>query len=157
MNCSYPTKSVLVIEDNSNDVFLLRHALEKIDPTLDVLTLSSGELALNYLLGQGEYRHQNRHPLPCLIFLDLHIPRTSGFEILQRIKKEPGLKRTPVVITSGSRQPEDVDRAYDLGANLYLTKKDDFAAMSESVKSIVTLFLSDSAARRLPSSAALTT
>jgi len=150
-------KSVLVIENDSNDIYLLRHLLEKIDPSLEVLSFCSGELALDFLLGRGEYRDRVKHPLPCLIFLDLNMPRTSGFEILRRIKKEPGLKLIPVVISSGSSQTQDIDHAYDLGANLYLVKKVNSQEMFESVKSIIHLFLSNAGAQNRPTPLELAT
>ena|SRR5437016_589668 len=115
-------KAILLIEDNGDDAKLTSLALQKIQPGLAVEIVQNGQLAINYL--KRELSHANRilHPLPDLILLDLYMPGTSGFQVLQWVRSEPAMSKTAVVVISGSERAEDAKKAYQGGADAYLIK-----------------------------------
>jgi CheY-like chemotaxis protein len=116
-------KLILLAEDDPNDVLLFERALAKTalsQTTLQVV--NDGEAALAYLSGQEPYLARERYPLPALILLDLKMPRKSGLEVLAWLREQPGLKYVPSVVLTSSKQTNDVERAYQLGANSYLVK-----------------------------------
>jgi CheY-like chemotaxis protein len=120
---------ILLAEDDPNDVLLIQRAFQKAG-LKDVLKVArDGEQALDYLTGRGAYADRERFPLPFLLLLDLKMPGTDGFEVLQAVRAEPGLKRLLVVVLTSSNLQADVDRAYELGANSYLVKPVEFDEM----------------------------
>jgi len=124
---------LLVVEDDPNDVLLLSRALRKAALSNPVQFVNDGEAAIAYLAGQGEYKDRERYPLPALVLLDLKVPRKSGLEVLAWLRLQPGLKRLPVIVLTSSKEPSDVSRAYEMGANAYLVKP----AVSEALVDIV--------------------
>ena len=119
-------KAILLIEDNGDDAKLTTVALQKIQPGLAVEIVQNGQLALDYL--KRELNHADRvlHPLPDLILLDVYMPGTSGFQVLQWVRSEPAMSRTAVVVISGSEREEDAKKAYQGGADAYLIKPANF-------------------------------
>jgi CheY-like chemotaxis protein len=79
-------------------------------------------MAIDYLSGAGPFADRQKHPLPCLVLLDLKFPKLNGLEVLAWIRQQSSLKKLVVVMFSSSSQPADVDRAYELGANSYIQK-----------------------------------
>jgi CheY-like chemotaxis protein len=125
---------ILLVEDNEDDVLLMRHAFKAIAPELRLVVLKDGQRAWDYLQGIGTYADRERHPLPRLILLDLRLPRLHGFEVLKRLRQDPGLSSVIVVIFSSSTQNSDVDFAYHLGANSYVTKPGTSAERQDVVR-----------------------
>lgn len=129
--------SVLLVEDDLNDIFLVKRAfkLARVKNPLQVVT--DGQEAVSYLKGEGKYADRGQFPLPKLIVMDIKMPRRSGFEVLEWIKGRPGpLKRIPVVIVSSSEDPADINRAYELGANAYMVKPVDYRAVEHLFQAI---------------------
>lgn len=126
--------TILIVEDDANDVILLRRAFRKANLGNPLQMASDGEEAIRYLAGEGPYADREKFPLPGLLLLDLKLPRKSGFEVLEWLKDRQGIRRLPVVVLTSSRESADVRRAYDLGANSYLVKPVDFHALAEMVK-----------------------
>ena len=116
------TKTILLVEDDENDVVLIEHAFKKAGLKESLKVVRSGEQALEYLSGEGSYVDRERFPLPFLLLLDLKMPGTNGFEVLQWVRTASDLKRLLVVVLTSSNLQADVDRAYELGANSYLVK-----------------------------------
>jgi CheY-like chemotaxis protein len=122
--------TVMLVEDDLNDIFIVKRAfkLAHIQSPLQVVT--DGEDAIDYLRGEGKYSDRGTYPLPHLVVMDLKMPRKTGFEVLEWIKRDGRpLRRVPVVIVSSSDNPADVNRAYELGANAYMVKPVDFRAV----------------------------
>jgi CheY-like chemotaxis protein len=129
--------SVLLVEDDLNDIFLVKRAfrLAQIKNPLHVVT--DGEEAINYLRGDGKYADREAWPLPKLIVMDLKMPRKTGFEVLEWVKGDgKPLRLIPIVIVSSSDNPADINRAYELGANAYMVKPVDFRAVEHLFQSI---------------------
>lgn len=127
---------ILLVEDDINDALLLRRAFAKAGGRNTIVQLEDGDAAVAYLGGTDDYADRERHPLPCLILLDLKLPRRSGFEVLEWMRAQPGLKRLPVVVLTSSQQSQDINRAYDLGANSYLVKPVGFDTLLEMVRAL---------------------
>jgi CheY-like chemotaxis protein len=129
-------ETILLVEDNEDDALLVQRAFRKIGSAHPIRVLSHGEAAVDYLAGQGAYADRASHPLPALMLLDLKLPRRSGFEVLEWLRGQPGLRRLPVVVLTSSRESEDVGRAADLGANSYLVKPVEFDDLQEMVNTL---------------------
>lgn len=114
--------TILLVEDDPNDILLIKRAFLKSNITNPIQVVENGEEAILYLAARGNFKNRHQFPLPVLILLDLKLPRKSGHEVLEWLHKQPCLKRIPVIILTSSQQPLDINRAYDLGANSYLVK-----------------------------------
>ncbi len=125
---------ILLAEDDSNDALLIQRAFEKAGMGRMLRTVSDGEQAIDYLRGHGKYADREHFPTPFMVLLDLKMPGTDGFEVLQWIRNEPALKRLLVVVLTSSNFQPDVDRAYDLGANSYLVKPVRFEEMLSMIQ-----------------------
>jgi CheY-like chemotaxis protein len=127
---------ILLVEDDALQVQLIRQVLTASRVTNRVLSVGSGEEALDYLSGKGNYSDRVQYPLPSLVLLDLKLPKISGFEVLSWIRKNPVMNRLPVVVLTGSAENGDIERAYNLGANSYLVKPFEMEDLRALVKSI---------------------
>lgn len=123
---TYESMPTLLVEDNYNDILLIRRAFRKAKVQIPLTIVSDGDEAILYLQRQGKYADAERFPMPALILLDLKLPRRSGLEVLSWIGQQPSLRRLLVVVLTSSQESIDLDRAYDLGANSYLVKPIDF-------------------------------
>jgi CheY-like chemotaxis protein len=128
--------TVLLVEDNPDDVLLMQRAFRKANLINPLAVVTDGEQAIDYLAGTGPYSDRTQHPLPVLVLLDIKLPRKSGHEVLAWLKQHPSLKRVPVVMLTSSNETADVNRAYDLGANSYLVKPVSFDDLFEMVKTL---------------------
>jgi CheY-like chemotaxis protein len=116
-------RAILLIEDDSSDALLIRRALEKTGLDFRLSRLKHGDEAVDYLAGTAPFDDRDAHPLPDVILLDIKLPRRSGLEVLEWIRAQAtDLSRIPVVMLTASRHTVDINRAYDLRANGFLTK-----------------------------------
>jgi CheY-like chemotaxis protein len=125
--------TILLVEDDHNDVLLIKRAFQKVKIANPIIVLNDGEQAISYLAGREPYIER---PLPVLILLDLKLPRKSGHEVLEWLRQQQTLKRLPVVVLTASSESSDINRAYDLGANSYLVKPVTFGSLVEMVKTL---------------------
>ena len=114
--------AILLVEDNEDDVFLMRHALTAAGVLNPVFVVESGQAAIEYLSGSGIYQDRSRCPLPVIVFLDLNLPLMSGHEVLAWVRGQRQFESLLVVVLTSSNEPSDVRRSYSLGANSYLMK-----------------------------------
>jgi CheY-like chemotaxis protein len=117
-----PSRPVLYAEDEENDAFLMERAFEKACVSNPLQVVVDGAAAIRYLSGTGEFSDRIRFPAPCLLLLDLNLPRRSGLEVLKWARTQPSLSTLPIVILTSSSQDRDIGSAYALGANGYLVK-----------------------------------
>ena len=115
---------LLLVDDSGDDVALALRALRRLDLPIEVRTARDGREALAALHVRGPFRAP-QPLLPRVIFLDVRMPIVDGFEVLKALRSAPHTRSTPVVMMSTSSSPDDVRRAYELGANSYLVKRSD--------------------------------
>jgi len=127
------TRSIYLIEDNPSDIALTRRAFEHIRIHNDLMIAEDGQAALDLIFCQGEHANRDLTEVPTLILLDLKLPKVDGHEVLRQIRANERTRRIPVVILTSSKEEEDVDRAYDLGANSYIRKPVDFSQFADAV------------------------
>jgi CheY-like chemotaxis protein len=120
---SRPT--LLHIDDSDDDLFLVRKACEG-SATFDWHSLKGGNEALEYLEGAGVYADRTKFPWPVFVLLDLKMPPPDGFGVLRWIRDRPEFNRLTVCILTSSFQYEDIQKAYAMGANCFLTKSASF-------------------------------
>jgi DNA-binding response OmpR family regulator len=133
-------KVVLCVDDDEDSVYLLKRAMDEAGPAYSMQVASDGEMAIDYFKGSGNFQDREAHPLPCLVLLDLKLPRTPGLGVLKWIRKEAGLS-VPVIILSSSQNEVDISAAYQLGANAYLVKPSDYERLLEMAKMIAGFWL----------------
>jgi len=117
-----PEGTILLVEDNDDDVFFMRRALKTADIQNPLQVAQDGQAAIEYINGAGSFADRSQFPFPCLVLLDLKLPRKTGLEVLAAIQ---GRKKCPtliIVVLTTSRESADIDQAYQLGANAYLVK-----------------------------------
>ncbi len=124
---------LLLVEDNPGDVRLTKEALKAGDVAVNLSVARDGVEAIEFLRREGAFESA---PAPDLILLDLNLPRKNGREVLSEIKADPILKKIPVLVMTTSRADQDINRAYSLNANCYITKPMDLDEFLRIVKSI---------------------
>jgi CheY-like chemotaxis protein len=138
----HPRPVILLVDDNPHDVVLIRLAFRRVGIIDTIQLVKDGAEAMRYINGEGAYADRHQFPLPTLILLDLKMPQTSGFDVLQWIRKQPELVNVIVVVMSGSKNDADIERAYALGANSYLVKPtrfEEMVKMMETLKDVSSL------------------
>jgi CheY-like chemotaxis protein len=135
-------KNIFLADDDADDVMFFEDALNGLSLATELTVTVDGAALMNKL-------DEVVPPPPDAIFLDLNMPRKSGFECLTEIRKDPKLKNIPVVIFSTSDHPNSIETTYSLGANYYICKPRSFELLKEAVKTI--LFLDDSQLTKQPS------
>ncbi|HEX7859569.1 MAG TPA: response regulator [Verrucomicrobiae bacterium] len=128
--------TILHVEDDPNDVLLVERAIKKSNAPVLLRSVGDGDKAVAYLKGDESFSNREQFPLPNLVLLDLKMPRKSGLEVLGWIRENAELKRLPVVIFTSSKHDQDINRAYDLGANSYLVKPVGFDSLLDTVKQL---------------------
>lgn len=115
-------RDILLVEDDENDVFIMKRALTKANITVPLHLATNGREAIEYLSGAGKYSDRAAFPLPSCIFLDLKLPYVLGFEVLEWIRKQPALANISVFILTSSPEERDRQRARELDVKAYLVK-----------------------------------
>jgi CheY-like chemotaxis protein len=128
-------KTILLVEDNPDDVELTLRALKKSNILNEIVVARDGQEALDYLFSTGTYAGQP-HPIPQVILLDLKLPRVDGLEVLRRLRQDTRTCFVPVVILTSSTEERDLLRGYELGANSYVHKPVDFAQFLDAAKAL---------------------
>jgi CheY-like chemotaxis protein len=127
---------LLVAEDSIIDAQLLERVNQRCGDLFQMVRVEHGEAAMDYLLGKEPFADRGKNPLPNLLLLDLKMPRKDGFAVLRWRQENRAFARVPVVVFSSSNLPDDVSRAYDLGANSYVVKPTDPARLEQMVRSL---------------------
>jgi len=128
--------NILVAEDDPNDTLLLKRAFYKAGVDTPIHFVTDGLEVIDYLQGKAPYDDPMRHPLPALLLLDLKMPRMNGFEVLEWLREHPDMRGLLVTVFSSSDQPEDMHRAYALGADCFMVKPVNTAEYVGIVKEI---------------------
>lgn len=126
--------TILLVDDSENDRFLMRTAFKKAEFNISLQEVRNGEEAIAYLKGDAPYSDRNKFPLPAVMLLDLNIPMKNGFEVLTWVRAQAGLKRLSIVVLTASTRTEDIDRAFDSGANSFLVKPGSLEALVAMIR-----------------------
>jgi two-component system response regulator len=130
------TGTILLVEDNPDDVELTLRAFEKSRLANDIVVVRDGAEALDYLFGTGVHAERPPTSTPEMVLLDLKLPKVDGLEVLKRIRADERTRRLPVVVLTSSKEERDVLRSYDLGANSFVRKPVDFAEFVEAARQL---------------------
>ncbi len=128
-------RRILLAEDNPNDVELTLEALARHNLVNEVDVVNDGAEALDYLYRRNKYEGRDNGN-PCVVLLDLKMPKVDGLEVLKVIRSDPDLKTIPVVVLTSSREERDLVKSYELGVNAFVVKPVDFTQFVESVRQV---------------------
>lgn len=132
---------ILQVEDDENDVLLLRYVFRTAGIMSPVHAVQSGREAMDYLAGAGEFGDRSRFPLPGLVLLDIKLPRVGGLEVLQWIRADPRLRGLVVIMFTASASQREIDEAYALGANSFVIKPAGTKDLTELVRALNTYWI----------------
>jgi CheY-like chemotaxis protein len=135
------TSTILIVDDNDDDVYALQRALSKANTANPQQVVTNGREAVAYLEGTGKYVDRAAYPLPFIVFLDLKMPLLDGFEVLTWMRTHPELSGIVVVVLTGSDELRDHQRAYALGARSYLVKPPTPADLHQVLQSMESYWL----------------
>jgi CheY-like chemotaxis protein len=122
-------QTILLVDDSESDIFLMRTAFRKAGLDSLIQEGHNGEDAIAYLKGEGIYSDREQYPMPEVMLLDLNMPMKNGFDVLSWVRAQPAFRRLSIIILTASVRPEDVGRAFDLGANSFLVKPSNLDAL----------------------------
>jgi CheY-like chemotaxis protein len=142
MSANEINPTILYVDDDDNDVLLLKHALRYCKRSLNLQVVNDPEKATAYLGGEGIYADRRLYPFPSLVLLDLKMPRVNGMEVLAWIRSQPEFRCLVVIVFSASNQASEVDQAYCMGANSYLVKPVELELLVGVVKGMTNYWLS---------------
>jgi two-component system, response regulator len=124
---------VLLVEDNPDDAGLVIRELKKNHLGNNLIHLTDGAEALDFIFGKGKYENRNVSAKPKVILLDLKMPKVDGLQVLRSIREDERTKYIPVVVMTSSREEKDIIQSYSLGVNAYVVKPLGFDSFSKAV------------------------
>lgn len=133
--------TILLIEDQEDDIFMITHAFKRGCISNPFRVVRDGEEAIAYLSGNGVFADRGKFPMPGLVLLDLELPRLNGFDVLRWIRHQPHLSALRVIVLTASSNARDVNMAYQLGANSFLVKSEDFQQLVALSRTLSTFWL----------------
>jgi CheY-like chemotaxis protein len=140
MSAQVVRNTILLAEDDANDVWLLRHLLAPFAPQFNLQVVTDGEAAIAYLSGSGIYSDRAAYPFPGMALLDIHLPKIDGIGVLRWIRKNPRCRGMVVIMLTGSESEEHLRQAYELHVNSFL-KKAPLLASPEVSRSVLSYWL----------------
>jgi CheY-like chemotaxis protein len=134
--------TILVVEDDPGHARLIERNLRYSNIANEIIKLTNGQQAVDYLFGEGEYEGEPHHATSLLVLLDLNLPVLDGFQVLKRMKSDDRTKHIPVIMVTSSDDTQDVSKCYELGCSVFLTKPLlDYEQFSDAIRKLG-LFLS---------------
>jgi two-component system, response regulator len=134
MLMSEENKTILLVEDNPDDVALTLRAFKRSHLMNPLAVARDGVEALDFLFARGAHAGRSGSPLPTLVILDLKLPRLDGLGVLKALRADARTALLPTVILTSSKEEQDVVSGYSFGANSYVRKPVDFVEFVEAVK-----------------------
>jgi two-component system response regulator len=127
---------ILLVEDNPSDAELALRALRKHHLANNIVVVTDGEEALDFIFARGKFGDRSVENHPKVILLDLKLPKVDGLEVLRTIKGDPRTRIIPVVVLTSSKQESDIVESYRLGVNSYIVKPVDFDKFVAAVRDL---------------------
>lgn len=152
--------TILMIEDDQNDQFLIERALRAAGVLGPIHVASDGAEAIAYFMGEGKFAQRETYAYPTFVMTDLKMPKVDGFGVLEFLKGNPEWAIIPTVVFTASQDPDDIKKAYMLGASSYHVKPNDAAALRQLVATLNAYWLTcevpevDSTGKQLETSSA---
>ena len=128
--------TIMLVEDDDGHRLLIRENLRAGGVVNDLVEMSDGQQAIDYLTRRGQYRDRTKFPKPGLILLDIKMPKADGFAVLEKIKADPELRLIPVLMLTSTDDQLEVNRCYTLGANSYVVKPVRYEEFQERIRSL---------------------
>jgi len=125
---------ILLVEDSAEDLELLRRFFAKAGLRKPLQAVPDGVEAMSYLLGRGKYADRATYPEPNILLIDINMPRVNGLELMTWLRTQPDFEHLVVIALSGSAEQDEIDRAYQMGANSYLLKPASAAELERVIK-----------------------
>ena len=132
--------TILLVEDDAGHAYLIKRNMHRAHITNELVTLSDGQQAVDYLFKEHEYAGAT-HAMPLLLLLDLNLPGLDGYQVLTRLKADARTRHIPVIILTTTDEPHEIERCYALGCNVYITKPVEYEQFAEAIRKLG-LFLS---------------
>ncbi len=124
---------ILLVEDNPSDAKLTIRALQKNNLCNNVIHVSDGAEALDFIFARGKFNDRSVENKPKIVLLDLKMPKVDGLEVLKAIKADERTKNIPVIVMTSSKEDSDINQAYSYGVNSYVVKPVGFENFSKAV------------------------
>ncbi|MEO5330300.1 MAG: response regulator [Magnetococcus sp. THC-1_WYH] len=131
--------TILLIEDEASHAFLIRKNLRRGGFGNEIIVIDSGQEAMNFLFSEGNNAGKPL-PNPMLVLLDLNMPGVNGYQILQRMKSDPSTREIPIIVLTTTDDQREINKCYELGCNMYVTKPVEHQAFMEAVRELGLLF-----------------
>lgn len=131
----YEAATILLVEDDAAHAELIEANLRRGSLANPIVRAGNGQEALDYLLRRGKWQGSAR-PETLLVLLDLNMPVIDGVQVLRTIKSDPGLKKIPVIVLTSTDEPREIESAYDIGCNAYVTKPVRYQAFAETIQGL---------------------
>jgi two-component system response regulator len=129
-------RTILLVEDNPDDAELTMRAFAKAKIANQIVHVTDGQEALDYLFSTGAHADRDPEAAPTMVLLDLNLPRLNGLDVLKAMRADPRTRRVPVVMLTSSNEERDLIASYDLGANSFVRKPVDFAQFLEAAQQL---------------------
>ena len=127
----YSKFKVLIVEDDEDDYFLISSALNKSFESYKIHWVKNGQETLNFII-----RCIKEDFLPDLILLDINMPKINGIDLVKIIRERYGIQQVPIIMLSGSTSHSDINKAYEYGANSYLSKREEYSELVKVMKNL---------------------
>ncbi|HGE70665.1 TPA: response regulator [Candidatus Poribacteria bacterium] len=121
--------TIIIAEDNEGHVLLVKKNLRRAGIKNEILHFSNGQDLLDFLFQQGENQNGKQY----LLLLDIRMPKVDGIEVLRQIKQDKRFQKMPVIMLTTTDNPQEIDRCYELGCNVYITKPVDYEKFMEAI------------------------
>ncbi|HEY5315931.1 MAG TPA: response regulator [Pirellulales bacterium] len=123
---------IVLAEDDPGHAQLVKRNLQRAGLANAIVHVSDGQEALDYIHRQGSYQQRNVNPM--LLLLDINMPRVDGVEVLRQVKQHELLAKIPIIMLTTTDDPREIDRCYELGCNVYITKPVEYEALVEAIR-----------------------
>ncbi len=128
-----PPITILLVEDDPGHARLIEKNLRRATVTNEIVQVSDGQAAVDFLFSEGDY-HGSERPTRLLVLLDLNLPGLDGYQVLRRVKEDPVTQRIPVVVLTTTEDSREVDRCYELGCSIFVTKPVNYEQFADTMR-----------------------
>lgn len=140
MKANQKQVTIVMVEDDEGHARLIEKNIRRAGVSNEIMAFDNGTDALDYIFGRAEEREEGANERYLLILLDLNLPDMSGISILEQLKSDPATRRQPVIILTTTDDEREIQKCYDLGANVYITKPVDYDGFASAIRQLGLFF-----------------